>query len=247
MAFTVFSIASVPDTVTARRLFDLQDLDDKAVSKVLFHRRKQQTGFTEALRWDQRALAGITLIRCSADRLDMRSLGLGCHTETEMLEAYYEAATGSNLLVSWDGVLAALPLLHFRSLQAGLCQTTYWQSLAGEGSGFHVDLRQQLCPASDDVPTLDAVARSMDLPGASAVGEKELYDGWLAGDDNPVRAFTDLAALQLFLLSVRWQRMTGTFGRQDVSRAEDLLRESLQHEDQPHLREFLADWSDGQC
>ena len=48
---------------------------------MLSHRRRQQTGSSETLRWDQRAIASITIIQHSLDKVNIESMGLANHSE----------------------------------------------------------------------------------------------------------------------------------------------------------------------
>lgn len=241
MSIVAFSIASVPDTATTRRLFDLHDLDDKAVSKVLFHRRKQQTGSSEDLRWDQRAIVGLSLVRQTAAGVELQTLAAGNGGERELLDAYYATVSDQDRLLSWGGTDNALPLIRFRSLQHAMCQPLHWHRLQQD---WHLDLRSWLCPAGGDVPTLDETSLKLGLPGMRGIGEKQVYDAWLAGDLEPVHRFTDHAALNTFLIGLRWQVLTGQQPADGAARCALELRDSLHRRGQPHLDEFLAAWED---
>ncbi|MCB1775430.1 MAG: hypothetical protein KDI88_17590 [Gammaproteobacteria bacterium] len=241
MSIAAFAIASVPDTATTRRLFGLDDLDDKAVSKVLFHRRKQQTGSSEDLRWDQRAIVGLSLVRQTPGGVDMQTLTADDGDERTLLDAYYATVGNHDRLLSWNGTDKALPLIHFRSLQHAMHQPGYWQRLQGE---WHVDLRAWLCPAAGDMPTLDETALKLGFPGMRGIGEKQLYDAWLAGDMEPVRAFTEHAALNTFLIGLRWQVLTGLQSARGATQYADALRDLLRESRSSHLGAFLSAWGD---
>ena len=241
MSLAVFAIASVPDTETTRRLFDLHDLDDKAVSKVLFHRRKQQTGSSEDLRWDQRAIVGLSLIRQTRDGVDMQTLAAGDIGERELLEAYYATVTEHDRLLSWDGNDGALPLIGFRSLQHEMYQPGYWSRL--QPGDWHVDLRHWLCPQGDDMPTLDETALKLGFPGMCGIGDKQIYDAWLGREMTPVRMFTDYAVLNTFLIGLRWQLLTGQQTAETVTHYTGNLRDLLQQQGGSHLEAFLSAWS----
>jgi predicted PolB exonuclease-like 3'-5' exonuclease len=241
MRFTVFAIASVPDTQLTRRLFGLADLDDKSVSKVLFHRRKQQTGDSEVLRWDQRVIAGLSLLQHAAGEVRMASMTLAAHTEQDMLQAFYAAAVRDAQLVSWDGERAGLPLLHFRTLTHGLCFPAYWQARAA-GDGVHLDLCDWLSPPGTDRPLLDETARKLGFPGLLGRSEGSVYDAWLAARYGEVQAYADIVALNSFLLALRVLHVTGRLAEGDGARAGQHLREILAETDQPHATEFLDAW-----
>jgi predicted PolB exonuclease-like 3'-5' exonuclease len=243
MRFAVLALASVPDTATTRRLFELHDLDDRSVAKVLFHRRKQQTGSSEELRWDQRAIAGITLIQHSVDDVSVESLHLDTHSEAEMLHAFYRVMLRYGSLISWDGGRQSLPLLHFRTLMHDVSYPAYWQALR-ERSDLHLDISDWLSPVPDDRPSLDRTARRLGLPGLLGHDEGSVVDAWLQGRPEGIHAFSDIAALNTYLLALRLFVTTGEVARHDSARVRARLRELLAGAGSRHLTDFLAAWGE---
>lgn len=244
MRYSVFAIASVPDTATTRDLFDLHDLDDKAVSKVLFHRRKQQTGSSEDLRWDQRAIAGITLIQHSVDNVHITSMHAGQYSEEDMLQAYYKAALRDGRMVSWGGDRLGLPLIHFRTVKHAMSFPPYWQAIKN-GDEIHLDAQNWLSPATSDLPTLDETARKLGYPGMLGYSEDGVIDAWLKANGDGVCAYSDIFALNTYLISLRLFGVTGEMSRHDGARTALKLRDALAKTEAPHLAEFLAAWSAG--
>jgi 3'-5' exonuclease len=239
--FVVFAIARVPDTVTARRLFDLEGLDDADVAKVLAHQRKQQTGADEALRWDQAAIAGITLIQHSVDKVQIETLSGPGRGEPELLDAFYCAALREGRTVAWDGARDALPLIHFRSLFHSVSFPAYWQTRR-ERSDFHLDLGQCLALPGDDAPDLEETARRLGFPGLTGLDPEQVAEAWLDGDVEPVRAWTELSALNVYLVSLRLFGVTGQVSRHDGARAENTLRDYLRRRREASIERFLAAW-----
>jgi predicted PolB exonuclease-like 3'-5' exonuclease len=241
MRFSVFALSSVPDTATTRALFDLDDLDDKSVSKVLFHRRKQQTGSSEILRWDQRALAALTLIHHAEDGVRVESMHFAAHSEEAMLHGFYQAALGEGRMVSWGDGHAGIPLLHFRTLKHAISYPAYWQALK-TGADLHLDIRSRLSPPSDDLPALDETARKLGFPGLLDRTEEDVMDAWLQGRSDDVLAFSDITALNTYLLALRLFAVTGEMTGQDSARAEQQLLDALGGREDRHLAEFVSAW-----
>lgn len=242
MRFSVFAVATVPDTDTTRRLFDLHDLDDKAVSKVLFHRRKQQTGASEELRWDQSAIASISLIKHAVDQVQIEGMNLETHREQDMLDAFYAAAVHEGFLVSWDDTDSVMPLIRFRTLKHGIRHPAYWQQLS-ERKALHVDVRGWLSPAADDRPGLDETARKLGLPGMLGMTEDDVFSAWLQDRQSDVQAYSDLVAINTYLLALRLFGVTGQMTQHDNRRVQTRLREILLGQDAAHLAAFAAAWS----
>lgn len=241
MRFVVFALSSVPDTATTRQLFDLDDLDDKSVSKVLFHRRKQQTGSSEVLRWDQRAIAGLTLIHHAEDSVRVESMHFAGHDEKDMLHAFFKAALAGGRMVSWGGEQSGIPLLHFRTLKHAISYPAYWRALK-TGAGLHLDIRSRLSPPSDDLPALDETARKLGFPGLLNRTEDDVMDAWLQGRHDDVQAFSDITALNTYLLALRFFSVTGEMTVEDGARAGRLLPDALGGREDRHLADFLAAW-----
>jgi predicted PolB exonuclease-like 3'-5' exonuclease len=243
MRFSVFALASIPDTATTRRLFDLHDLDDRSVAKVLAHRRRLQTGSSEELRWDQRAIAAITLIQHSIDNLSIESFNFAEHTEQDMLQAFYRSVLRTGHMVSWDAEQRGLPLIHFRTLMQHVSYPAYWQALRERGD-LHLDLCAWLSPARSDRPTLDDLARRLGLPGMLGRDEDGVIDAWLQGRPADVQAFSDIAALNAYLIALQLFTTTGEITRHDNARIQVLLRDRLRRNDSTHLADFLGAWGE---
>lgn len=241
MRFSVFALATVPDTETSRRLFDLADLDDQAVAKVLYHRRKQQTGVSEDLRWDQRAIAGITLIQHSVDKLQIDTMTPASHREPEMLEAFYKAALRDGRMVCWNGVRSDIPLVHFRSLCHAIAFPAYWQTIK-DRNDFHVDILEWLSPPGNDRPGFDETARRLGAPGMLGRTADSMIEAWWEGRHGEIQAYSELAALNLYLLALRLFGITGQVTRHDGARALGSLRTMLARRDEDHLKAFASAW-----
>lgn len=243
MNFFVAAFATVPDTETARRLFDLPDLDDKSVSKVLFHRRKQQTGSSEVLRWDQRSIAGMTLIEHRSNSVRIDSLTATEGGEVELLHAYFKAALAHGHMMHWNARMQDLPLLRFRALMHEVAYPAYWQA-AGRGELEQFDVAAWLSPTIEDRPSLDKTARRLGFPGMLGHDDDAVYRAWLAGDSGGVQAFSDIMALNTYLVALRLHQVRGNIHRNDIARTGPVVRDLLRDLGRPHLAAFLDAWSD---
>ncbi len=241
MRFSAYALTTVPDTATTRHLFGLDDLDDKSVAKVMFHRRKQQTGASEVLRWDQRAIAGLTLIRHPLDQMQVETMTLDTHSEEDMLHAFYKAALASDRLVSWDGGQMLVPLVHFRSLRYRLSYPAYWEAW-NAGRTLHLDVRSWLSPTVDDRPTIDETARKLGLPGMLGLSDQQVADNWLRGNAATIPAYSEVIALNTYLLALRLFTMTGEISHDNAARVQRRLRDSLERRAEEHLKSFLEYW-----
>ncbi len=244
MRFSIFALSAVPDLATARRVLKLDDLDDESVAKVLFHQRKQQTGADERLRWSQQMIASMTLIRHAVDDVQIKSMSLATHTEADMLRAYYGHALQHGRMLSWNGMRGGLSMIRFRSLVHRISFPTYWQAERG-GKALYADIAAWLSMDDGEPPQLDEVSRQLGLPGMLGVRADGLSGAWLKQSHGELQAFSDLNALNSYLIALRMSMVTGELNPHDAQHAERHLRDLLGERAEEHLKAFLANWSSG--
>ncbi len=245
MRFTVFALSPIPDVETARHNFDLQDVSDKDVAKVLYHQRKQHTGHSEALNWDQLKIAGLTMVSYSLDYVEMGSYNLRNMSERELIERFFKAQSTSGLVVSWNGNSDAIPLLHYRCMKYRISQPAYWQAVR-MGQEVHIDLHDTLAPTGVEVPSLDAFARRFGFPGMLGHSLDSVWASHLAGDCEGVSGYSDFLALNTYLLALKVLALRGDLTHQDTARARMRLHDYLQKYARPRkrFRPFLDAWRD---
>ena len=73
MQFSALYWSAVPDVELGRRLYELSDLDDKAVGKILFHRRKEEVGVQTDIRLVQKRFFAATLIQAAPNVLSVKN------------------------------------------------------------------------------------------------------------------------------------------------------------------------------
>ncbi len=241
MHFTAFAISPIPDTETARKIHQLDDLDEKSVGKVLFHRRRQQAGTSERLRWNQQTIASLTLIRHSINAVRFESVSVADMEEREMLKNFFSVLSPYSRLISWGGNRHALPLIHMRSMKKNVVHPPYWNT-RGEGGDVHLDLAQWLSPTDQDRPTLDEISQQFFYPGLLGRTLDNVWDAYLEGDFKQVRAYSDYRAISTYLLALNVLGTTGELSGSDAVRARNGFRESLATYNEPHLQTFLKNW-----
>jgi predicted PolB exonuclease-like 3'-5' exonuclease len=244
MRFTVYAFSTVPDLETARKNFGLHDLSDKDVAKVLFHQRKQHTGHSESLNWDQQMIASVSLVKSSLDYVDMATYSLADSGESNLIDWFYKAMGMSGRMVSWDGNTRSLPLLHFRCMKHRISNSAWWDGVTS-GQQLHVDLRELIAPAGVEAPPLDAMARRFHFPGMLGASEDAVTDAYLANDFAEVTRYSDMQALNTYLLALEVLALRGEMSYADAARARLKLRAYLErHADKPTPSAFLANWDE---
>jgi len=237
MQLTAVGFSPLPDIQTARHDLGLHDLSDKDVAKVLFHRRKQ-SGHGEQLGWEQSLLGVVSLLRLNERDARIETLSLAEVEEPQIIESVLRALRDAAPLVTWHP--GFMPLFHFRCLKQRRSAADYW-TLLGDGLSPHVDLRATF--GSEGAPGLDAMARSLQLPGMLGSQESQLWDLWLAGDHAGVAAYADYQALNTALIGLDIFHLQGKVSRDDLKLRQEALYELL---NSPPLEErfhaFCAHW-----
>ena len=118
----------------------------------------------------------------------------------------------------------------------------YWQALRERGD-LHLDLCACLSPTLADRPGLDDTARKLGLPGMLGRDDDGVVDAWLQGRSADVQAFSDIAALNTYLIALQRFNTTGEIARHDNARVKVLLRDQLRRAEGSHLVDFVNAWS----
>ena len=85
---------------------------------------------------------------------------------------------------------------------------------------MHMDICGWLSPPSGDRPTLDETARKLGFPGLLNRTETSVMDAWLQGRHDEVQAYSDIKALNTYLLALRLFTVTGDMTSHDHGQAE---------------------------
>ncbi len=255
MNILVFDIETIPDTEGARRLYGLEDLDDKSVASIMFHKRRQETGDSEFLRLHLHRIAAISVVLRSRDSLKVWSLGPQEAGEKEIIERFFEGLDRyTPTLVTWNGTNFDLPVLNYRALVHGVSAPRYWET-GEEDPSFrwnnylsryhwrHTDLMDVLAGYSPRANApLDEIATLLGFPGKMGMSGAKVWDAWLAGDIAGIRNYCETDALNTYLVYLRFQLIRGRLNAQEYARECELVRENLRQENTAHLEEFLKAW-----
>lgn len=227
MKLIAYAHCCVPDVDAARRLYDVEGLDDKAVAKILFHRRKQQSG-AEALRADQQALAAVCLIHGEPEAPQLVSVSADQDSEAVMLQQIGSTLGGTGRISGWQ-LADSLAILRLRAAQQGVAVPRLF-----------TDEHQDLAAHWGLDCGLDEAARLMGLPGLFAT---DALDNWAAvstGDYPALRRKAELQALNSWQLAQKVAVAQGRLTPQHAKAGLKALRELLASSDGAHLRAYAA-------
>ena len=258
MSTFVFDIETVPDVEAGRRLYDIEDLDDKNVGKVMFHKRAAETGGSEFLRHHLQRIVAISVVLQTPERLKVWSLGEADSPEKELLQRFFDGIERyTPTLVSWNGSGFDLPVIHYRSLLHGVAAPRYWDNGA-EDRDFkwnnylsryherHTDVMDVLAAYQPRaVARLDDIASMLGFPGKMGMDGSKVWDNFQAGDIEGIRNYCETDVLNTYLVYLRFEMIRGRLTDKQYSQACEQVRTELKKEDKAHFTEFLQHWDAG--
>jgi predicted PolB exonuclease-like 3'-5' exonuclease len=252
----VFDIETVPDVELGRRLYDIADLDDASVAKVMSFKQKQARN-TEFLPPPLQRVIGISAVLRTPDGLHIFSLGDEQSSERELVQRFFDGLERYRpVLVSWNGAGFDLPVLHYRALKHGVSAQRYWE--VGEAdrdfrynnylSRFHwrhVDLMDVLSGyQSHGRASLETVAQLLGLPGKLGLSGDRVWASYLRGEITAIRHYCEIDVLNTYLIFLRFELVRGVLDAAQYAAEVALLGAKLESSEHAHLRGFHAAWRD---
>jgi predicted PolB exonuclease-like 3'-5' exonuclease len=257
MNVLVFDIETIPDTLTGRKLYELEGLSDNDVAKAMFAKQVQKTGGSEFLPLHLHKIVAISAVLSSGDSLKVWSLGTADSTEKDLITRFYDGIDRfTPTLVSWNGGGFDLPVLHYRSLLNNVVASRYWDN--GEDdrefkfnnylSRFHwrhVDLMDILAGFNlRAAAPLTQIAVMLGFPGKMGMDGAAVWPAYQQGNIDAIRDYCETDVLNTYLVFLRWQLIRGNLS-EDLYQLEcTKVRQLLEASDQPHFKEFLDAWDE---
>ncbi len=252
----VFDIETIPDIDSARKLYNLQGLDDREVGEVMFSQRRQATGgASEFLPLHLHKIVAISVVLRTAEKISVWSLGDKDSTEKELVERFFDGIERySPMLVSWNGSGFDLPVLHYRSLLHSVSAPRYWET-GDDDQSFrwnnyisryhdrHTDLMDiiALYNPRANAP-LTEIATMLGFPGKMGMSGDKVWDTFLNGDIKSIRNYCETDVLNTYLIFLRYELMRGRKTKAGIEVDYEKLRDMLLTENKPHLQQFLEAW-----
>ncbi len=254
MNYLVFDIETVPDVEFGRRLYGLQGLDDAAVAKAMFSRRRAESG-SEFLPHIQHRVVSIACLLRSRDQLRVWSLGDESSPESELLNRFFDGIERySPDLVSWNGGGFDLPVLHYRCLRNGVAASRYWET-GDSDTAFrynnylsrfhwrHLDLMDVLAGFQPRArASLSDTASLLGFPGKLGFSGAQVWDAFLEGRLGAIRRYCETDVLNTYLIFLRFQLLRGHLDAATLDQEFERVRDLLRNSGEPHHAEFLGAW-----
>jgi predicted PolB exonuclease-like 3'-5' exonuclease len=254
MNILVFDIETIPDTDLGRRLYDLANLTDEQVGRIMFTKRRQEVG-SEFLSHEQHRVVAISVVMRTRDSLKVWSLGDEASSEKDLIERFFDGLDRYTPdLVSWNGAGFDLPVLHYRSLLHGITAARYWETGNSDASfrysnylsrfhWRHMDLMDILSGFQGrGRASLQDVACLLGLPGKLGMHGSQVWDTFLAGGLKRIRDYCETDVLNTYLVYLRFELLRGNLNAVEHANEVGRVRQMLAESGAEHHREFAAAW-----
>ena len=254
MTVFVFDIETIPDVELGRRIYGLDDLNDKQVGYVMQAKRREEAG-TEFLSYEQHRVVAISVALRTRDTFKVWSLGEPGASEAEIIQRFFDGIEKYTPdLVSWNGGGFDLPVLQYRALRHGVAAPRYWES-GEEDQAFrynnylnryhtrHLDLMDVLSSYQARARVgLQAAATLLGFPGKLGMSGDKVWEAWLDGQIEMIRNYCETDVLNTFLIYLRFELIRGRLQHEEYLAEVGRVRELLKAQSRPHFHEFLAAW-----
>ena len=255
MNVLVFDIETIPDVDTGRRLYELEGLSDAEVARVMFMKRRAQTGESDFLRHHLHQVVAISAVLRHGDGLRVWSLGELQSTEAELIRRFFDGIERyTPTLISWNGCGFDLPVLHYRALKHGISAARYWETGSDDQSfrfnnylnryhERHTDLMDVLSGFQPRAcAPLDEIAVLLGLPGKMGRSGAQVWEQYQAGKLQEIRDYCETDVLNTYLVYLRLELLRGHLDATRWQHECERVRTTLRELNKPHLNEFLAAW-----
>lgn len=255
MNVLVFDIETIPDVEAGRQIYDLGDLGDDDVARVMFSKRREQTGESEFLRHHLHKICAISVLLRQGSSVKVWSIGELNSDEAEIIKRFYDGIDKyTPTLVSWNGGGFDLPVLNYRALKHGVAASRYWETGDDDQSfkwnnylsrfhSRHTDLMDVLSGYQPRANApLDQIAVMLGYPGKMGMSGANVWPEFQAGNLVAIRNYCETDVLNTYLVYLRFELIRGNLTEEAWSKEQTMLREMLKAENKDHLNEFLQAW-----
>lgn len=259
MNVLVFDIETIPDVESGRKIYDLGDADklsDDDVARVMFNKRREQTGESEFLRHHMHKICAISVLLRQGSSVKVWSIGELDSDEAEIIKRFYDGIDKyTPTLVSWNGGGFDLPVLNYRALKHGVVASRYWETGDDDQSfkwnnylsrfhSRHTDLMDVLSGYQPRANApLDQIAVMLGYPGKMGMSGANVWPEFQAGNLEAIRNYCETDVLNTYLVYLRFELIRGNLTEEAWAKEQDMLRETLKAENKDHLNEFLQAWA----
>ncbi|MEA1890937.1 MAG: hypothetical protein U9N50_14320 [Pseudomonadota bacterium] len=239
MSILFLDIATIPDFELGARLYNLHDLSEKDIARVMFTKSREKADGSDELSQNLLQATAISLLLQDDDGISLQTSGgpqadelQHLHFLTSLIDQHKPE------IITWDS-RRILPVLNYRCLSYGirtpLAKSPAVIDLNAELSGFD----QQGSGSLYEMAILSS------LPGIEKMSDQNVLNACLEGGHELIRIYLELRVINTCLIHQRWQLVCGEIDHSSYEKQFQLLKDYLLKKDQTHLTNFIDALNEG--
>lgn len=247
----VFDIETIPDIATGKRLYpELATLEDNEAMATMIERRKTETDGNPFMQLPLHKVACLSVLWVANGKMTLKSLALNQHTESEILQTFFNAIDKLPNLVSWNGKGFDIPVMLYRALHHGLSAPKLlnetgdmkYNNYLNRYHERHTDLMQKLAMGSS-IQKLDIVASICGFAGKGDIDGYDVVPMVQAGEWEKLTTYCESDVLNTWLIYLRHQKLTGKLSAEQHQQWETQTRAYLENfnESEPMRHQLFLD------
>ena len=231
MSVMYVDIATIPDFKLGTRLYDLHELSEQDVARVMATKSRENSSNPGDLGQHMLQVAAMSFLLHDDNGIKIRSAGVSGSTEAAMLQTLQQLMVEDKpSVVTWDGKRSILPVLNYRYLSHGLSSPQLIN---------HVDLAVELSGSSEqDSASLHEVAVLCGFPGNRALSSDDVLNAYLEGNIGLIQNNLEQNIMNTWLLNQRWKLLCGKLDHSSHEIEYQQFKEALLKQNKAHLTNF---------
>ena len=230
MSIMCLDLATIPDFELGARIYDLQDLSEEDISRVMFTKSRERENDTqpgELGAYMQQVLA-ISVLFQDENGIRIWSAGAPESNEMRLLEDLQILVNEQKpAVVTWNGNRSIFPVLNYRYLSHGIMAPLF---------SVCTDLMSDLSATDDrNTASLGEVAALCGLARNEAMSDDDVLSAYFEGNIELIRNNLDLKNINTWLINQRWQMVCGKIGNATLERENQQFKKVLLEENKAHL------------
>ncbi|HEC26832.1 MAG TPA: hypothetical protein ENI67_05420 [Gammaproteobacteria bacterium] len=232
MSIMLLDIATIPDFELGTRLYNLHNLSEKDIFRVMSTKSREMDDKTEGLALHMQRVLAISVFFQDKESIKIWSVGDSKSNEVDLLKILERYANEYKpAVVTWCGDRSIFPVLNFRYLSHSI-QSPIFAS--------HINLMAELAVGSNNGPaSLHELAVLSGSPGNKKITDEDALNHYLEGRTELIRNNLELSNINTWLIYQRWQLVNGKIDQAGFEAEKQLLINTLLQEDRTHLKYFV--------
>lgn len=194
MTILAYSLLTIPDLETGRKLHNLVNLDDKGAAKAIFHLQAQKTGSESLPTYLQRVAA--IAVAIENDKGELKQQILANDDEGKLLSDFFSLIEQQPMLAVWNSQHDAQDVICLRSVKHKINVSAHYLSEKN-----HISLDKKLCQNKE--VSLFEMATLLGIEMQATLDDRTVWEHFLKDEKEALYHIQENAAMNTLLIYKR--------------------------------------------